>query len=161
MRRSHRIYPCCYVICAFLCCLGASCGERATWPEETNKAQLLAGAWILQATPSQGKEAPAIQGQKRLVVQDDGTFRLFYRDDSAEQWSLLRRGMLLYKPPLLTLFSQTGGEQTFQVLDAGPDRLVLRVGRSLVPASDQPPDEVYVKESASNPSGFPSAPARQ
>jgi len=161
MRRRYWIHPCCYVVCAFLCGLGASCGERATGPEETNNAPLLAGAWILQTTLSQGEEAPAIHGQKRLVIKDDGAFRLFYRDDSAEQWSLLRQGILLYKPPVLTLFFQTGGEETLQVLDGRSDRLVLRVGRSLVPARDQLPDEMYVKESSSNPSASPSAPGRK
>ncbi len=161
MQRRHWIHHCCYVVCAFLCGLGASCGERATRPEETNNAQLLAGTWILQITRSQGNEAPAIHGQKRLIIKDNGAFRLFYRDDSPEHWSLLREGILLYKPPVLTLFFQTGGEETLQVLDGSSDRLVLRVGRSLVPAREQLPDEVYVKEPSSNPSTSPSAPGRK
>jgi hypothetical protein len=134
-------------LCA-LCLLLLSCGSQPPVRSERDKAQTLAGTWLLQSRIVDGKETPATKRQMKIVVGKDGTFLFRYRGNDKQQWIDAGEGGVSFIPPHLKFFWDTGQTQTLLVLDGQPDRMRLHHGRNLAPLKDQQPDEIFVREKA-------------
>ncbi len=132
------------------CLVISSCGPDADLGRTADKAEELAGAWILESRVSDGLTLPARERQMKLVFTDEGTFKASFRWDDSQVWTTAGEGAFAYVPPHLKFHWDSGPTTVFLVVEKGDDRLRLHQGRSLAPWRDDEPDQIFVKQGAAS-----------
>jgi hypothetical protein len=130
-----------------------SCGEKAPTIEKSKDSGQLAGTWVLKSrvTEGEGQGAQGLERQMKLVFTDDQLFRAEFRENSSQKWIRAGQGSFSYKPPLLTMYWESGTINPLLIVEEDPNTIVLHHCRTMIPVKDQEPSEIFVRQKSSGP----------
>ncbi len=125
-----------------------SCSRDSASIQKNENTLRLVGTWMLQSRVVGETESPARDRQLEFIFLGNDLFHARYRADSTQNWIRAGEGSFRYDPPYLSLFWDSGATTALLVAEEGTEHIRFHHGRNLVPAVNQEPDEVYVRQKA-------------